>query len=412
MRYLQLLGKNTGETLRQYDALSHRLLTQAGFIDQVAAGIFNFLPLGKRVLTKIEAIVREEINKLGAQEVMMPLLQPKSLWETSGRWNTVDVLYKIKSSHGQEYGLGPTHEEIVTPLVKKFVRSYRDLPLFLYHITQKFRDEPRPKSGILRGREFGMKDLYSFHENQADLQAFYAKVSAAYLTIFKRCGLAEVKITEASGGSFTKKYSHEFNVITPAGEVELIYCDQCSFAQNTEIATVKTGGQCPKCKKGVLMLNTAIEVGNIFDLGQRFSQSFDLWFTDKEGEKQLPVMGCYGIGTTRLLGAVVEVNHDGKGIIWPSAVSPYRCHLLNLSPEKEKYSDAVYRTLVAHRCEVLYDDRCHVSAGEKLMLADLIGIPVRLVISERTGKEVEWKDRTDKKTTLLSVTAAVEKLTL
>lgn len=412
MRYSKLFGRTTSEVAKKYDAVSHELLTKAGFIDQVSAGIFNFLPPGKRVLAKIEKIIREELDKLGAQEVMMSSLQPKALWETSGRWTSVDVLYKIKSAYGPEYGLAPTHEEVVTPLAKKFIRSYRDLPLYLYHITPKFRDEARPKSGLLRAREFGMKDLYSFHDGRGDFVSFYEQIKKAYLNIFSRCGLSEVKISEASGGSFTKKYSHEFNVITRAGEVELIYCRQCNFAQNTEIAQLKKDDLCTVCRRGNLIKDKAIEIGNIFDLGTKFSQAFDLGFTDQNGDKQLVVMGCYGIGTTRLLGAIVEVNHDEKGIIWSKETAPFQCHLANLSPTQEKYADLVYRTLAGRHFEVLYDDRPNVSSGEKLILADLIGIPVRLVISDRTGHDVEWRERTSHKTTLITLNQVMDQMSL
>ncbi len=287
----------------------------------------------------------------------MPALHPKTLWQQTNRWETVDVLFKTKSQFGQEYALAPTHEETVTPLAKKFIKSYKDLPLALYHITPKFRDEPRPKSGILRGREFGMKDLYSFHANKYDLLAFYKKVTKAYLKIFSRCGLEQIKITEASGGSFTKKFSHEFNVVTPAGEVDLIYCQNCDFAQNEEISQLKPTDKCPKCA-GSIKKNRAIEVGNIFDLGTRFSEAFDLKFTDKSGKQQFPFMGCYGIGTTRLVGAIVEVYHDKAGIIWPKSVAPYQVHLLGLDLKDKNVRDNcnnIYNQLLKNGIEVLFE---------------------------------------------------------
>lgn len=410
MKYSHLFGKTTGDTIKKYDSVNHELLTKAGFIDQTGAGIFSFLPLGKRVLTRIESIVREEMDRIGGQEIMMPSLQPKALWDATERWDTVDVLYKVKSRHEQEYGLGPTHEEVVVPLAKKYLKSYRDLPLYLYHITPKFRDEARAKSGILRGREFGMKDLYSFHENRVDLESFYAEITDAYMNIFKRCGLTEVKITEASGGSFTKKYSHEFNVITSAGEVDLIYCTECNFAQNTEIAILKKGSACARCTNGLLRIDRAVEVGNIFDIGTRFSAAFDLSFTARDGSKQLAMMGCYGIGTTRLMGTIVETHHDEKGIIWPREITPYDCHLINLSPDQGKHADAVYRTLIGKGFEVLYDDRIQMSSGEKLMVADLIGVPIRLIISDRTGRDIEWKNRTDKKTRMMTTSHVINTL--
>lgn len=409
MLYSQLFGKTIKEVSAKYEARSHELLTRGGFINQVASGIYNILPLGKKVMVKIEQIIREEINAIGGQEITMPLLHPKTLWQKTDRWQTVDILFKTKSRFGQEYALAPTHEETVVPLAKKWIKSYRDLPLYLYHITEKFRDEPRPKSGILRGREFGMKDLYSFHENHDDLVAYYQKVIKAYLRIFKRCGLTNIRITEASGGSFTKKYSHEFNVLTEAGEVYLIYCNSCNFTQNKEITKIKEGERCPKCGHTRLQTGKAIEVGNIFDLGTRFSQAFKVSFIGRDNQSHLAVMGCYGIGTTRLLGAIAEINNDKNGIIWPKEVTPYHCHLVNLNL-LGNLSDVVYNTLKAKKVDVLYDDRDNISGGEKLMTADLIGIPVRLVISEKTKTNVEWKERTEEKKKLLSVAEIIEKV--
>jgi len=406
MRYSHFLGKSTAEISRTYDSINHELLTRAGYIDQVASGIFTLLPLGKRVVSRIETIIREEMDAIGGQEILMPSLHPKALWDKTDRWDTVDVFFKTKSRHGQEYGLSPTHEEIVTPLAKKYVSSYRDLPLYLYHISQKFRDEPRPKSGILRGREFGMKDLYSFHVNHEDFASFYATVTKAYLTIFARCGLTDVKITEASGGAFTKKYSHEFNILTPAGEVDLVYCDSCHFAQNSEIVKKKQG-DCMRCGEGKLQEGGAIEVGNIFDLGTRFSDAFGLFYRDQKGEQKQVFMGCYGIGTTRLMGTIAEIFHDAQGLKWPTQVTPFHCHLIDLGRETTSYAALVERTLIASSISVLFDDRERVRGGEKLATADLIGIPVRLVVSDRTKKNVEVKIRGEKKERLMSPSEVV-----
>jgi prolyl-tRNA synthetase len=411
MLYSKLFGK-TKKEVKKYEAKNQELLTKAGFIDQVAAGIYTLLPLGKIVLTKIENIIRQEMNSIGAQEIEMPLLHPKVLWEQTQRWQTVDVLFKTKSQFNQEYGLAPTHEEIVTPLVKKFLKSGKDLPLALYHITTKFRDEPRPKSGILRGREFGMKDLYSFHKDKNGLHRFYQNVIEAYLKIFHRCGLKEVKITEASGGSFTKKFSHEFNVLTKAGEVDLIYCSSCSFAQNEEITTKKSGGTCPKCQ-APLKKGKAIEVGNIFDLEDRFSKDFDLKFIDENGKEKYVIMGCYGIGTTRLIGAIVEVYHDEKGIIWPESVAPFKVHLIGLNLEEEKVKERCYNSyqrLQKEEIEILFDDRTNISAGEKLNDADLIGIPYRLIVSKKTGDKVEIKKRNENQSKIISLDEAIKLL--
>lgn len=403
MLFSKLFGKPQKTSLK-YEAKSHELLTKAGFIQQVASGIFNFLPLGKKVLSKIENIIREELDKIDAQEVLMPILHPKSLWEKTNRWKTVDVLFKTKSQYHQEYALAPTHEETVVPLVKKFIQSYKDLPLSLYHITIKLRDEPRPKSGILRGREFIMKDLYSFHPDKNDFSSFYQQIIKIYLKIFSRCGLNEIKITEASGGSFTKKYSHEFNVITSAGEVDLIYCSSCNFAQNKEISNLKINQNCPYCQNKLLN-DKAIEVGNIFDLETKFSQAFDLTFINKNGEKNFVYMGCYGIGISRLMGAVVETHYDAKGIIWPEEIAPYKIHLIALDGEnKEILKNAwdLYNFFQEKKIEVLFDERINVSPGEKLNSADLIGIPIRLLISKKTNGKIEFKKRKEKKISLLS----------
>jgi prolyl-tRNA synthetase len=402
MRYSKLFGKTQKYTSHKFESKNHELLIKAGFVDQVGAGIFSLLPMGKTVIAKIENIVREEIDAIGAQEVLMPSLHPKALWMQTSRWESED-LFRVKSKHGQEYVLAGTHEEIVTPLVKKFVKSYHDLPLALYHITPKFRDEPRPKSGILRGREFRMKDLYSFHTDKDSLSEYYQKVTEAYLKIFERCGLKDVKITEASGGTFTQKLSHEFNVLTPSGEVDLIYCKECGFAQNVEVAKAKIGDLCPNCTKRELKTARAIEIGNIFDLDTKFARAFDLKYTGRDGQEQYLIMGCYGIGTTRLMGAVVEIHHDEKGIIWPENIAPFRAHLVGLDLKDErvkKKADHLYDILSKAGVEVLYDDRTNASAGEKLNDADLIGIPVRLIVSRRTGDKVEYRKRSETQSVL------------
>ncbi len=411
MLYSKLFGKTSRSVSKQFESISHELLIKGGYINQVGSGIYSYLPLGKRVLTNIEKIIRQELNFIGAQEIMMPLLHPKNLWQKTDRWNTVEVLFKTKSRFDQEYCLAPTHEEVVTPLAKEYIKSYRDLPLALYHITEKFRDEPRPKSGILRGKEFGMKDLYSFHVNKEDFASYYQTVIKAYLKIFQRLGFPQVKITEASGGSFTKKFSHEFNVITPAGEVDLIYCSSCSFAQNKEITQLKIGDECPECKQNKLKNNKAIEIGNIFDLGSRFSDAFDLNYVDKKGNKQKIVMGCYGIGTTRILGALVEVHNDDRGIIWPENVAPYRVYLLglDLKDKQTRYNCYNhYNRLLKAGIEVLFDDREEVTAGEKFADADLIGIPIRLVVSKRTGEKIEYKKRNEKEVKILSIDEVIK----
>lgn len=415
MLYSKLFGKVKKNEGKKFEAKNQELLIKAGFIDQVASGIYTLLPLGQLVHNKIIQIIHEELKNIGAQEILMPSLHPKKLWEQTERWDSVDVLFKVKSRFGSEYALGPTHEEIVTPLAKKYVSSYKDLPLALYHISTKFRDEPRPKSGILRGREFIMNDLYSFHTSKQDLKQYYQKVITTYLTIFKRVGFKKIKITEASGGAFSKKHSHEFNVLTSAGEVDLYYCSNCQYAQNKEIATVKENDRCPSCKKGVINFGRAIEVGNIFDLGTKFSQAYDLFYLDKDGSKQLVFMGCYGIGITRIIGALIEVNHDNKGIIWPKTTTPFHLHLIGLNLNEKSVKENVfnlYQNLAKDLpINVLFDDRPDVSAGEKFVDADLIGIPLRLVCSKKTQEKIEVKERDKKETELLNYNQLIQFIT-
>ncbi|MFO0764518.1 MAG: proline--tRNA ligase [Patescibacteria group bacterium] len=410
MLYSKLVSKTSKSVTHDADSVNAKLLLQAGFVRQEMAGVYAWLPLGLRVLRKVENIVREEMNRLGAQEVLLPALQAKEHWDQTGRWDTVDVLFKLDSQTGKTYGLGPTHEEVVTPLIKEFIRSYKDLPVSVYQIQTKFRDELRAKSGVLRGREFGMKDLYSFHATQEDLEEFYAKALETYLTVFSRCGL-NAKVVEASGGAFSKKFSHEFQVLTPAGEDKILTTREGTFAQNTEITSLKEGDASPE--NGLpLELHTGVEVGNIFDLGTRFSDAFDVAFTAENGERMTAKMGCYGIGTTRLVGTIVEALHDDRGMMWPMSVAPYHVHLVsvpNKNPEVQERvlqaSQELYESLWQQDIEVLWDDRTDVSAGEKFADADLIGLPLRIVISEKTLAQgaVEWKLRNAEEAVLVAV---------
>lgn len=399
MRYSQLFGKTSKNAPSDADSPNARLLEQGGFVEHVMAGVYSWLPLGLSVLRKVEQIVREEMNALGAQEIFMPSLQPKEYWETTKRWEGVDVLFKLKSQTEKEYALGCTHEEVVTPLAQKFTRSYKELPFAVYQINTKFRDELRAKSGVLRGREFRMKDMYSFHTNQADLEVFYARALEAYVKVFARCGL-DVKVVQASGGIFTSKVSHEFQALTESGEDVLIACEKCSFGQNSEIATLKEGDACPSCG-GILKKMKGIEVGNIFDLGTKYTDAFGFNFMNEEGKQERVLMGCYGIGTSRLVGAIVEAYNDAKGIVWPKSVAPFDVHVVALKSkdeETQKLIDAavstIERELTAQRVDVLVDDR-DKGAGEKFADADLIGIPLRLVVSEKSlaAGGVEWKER-------------------
>ncbi len=388
------------------DTINHKLLVQAGYVRQLMAGVYTYTPLGLKVLRNIENIVRQAMNVIGGQEILMPALHPKANWLATGGWDKIDVLFKLKSRTDKEYALGQSHEEIVTPLAKELINSYKDLPLALYQIQWKYRDELRAKSGIMRGREFFMKDMYSFHENQADFEKFYGEVKKAYLKIFKLLGL-DAKVTEASGGSFSDKISYEFMVRTDAGEDDIFYCDSCDYCVNQEIAQVKEGDACPKCG-APLQAARAAEVGNVFDLGQKFSQDFDLTFTNQAGEKKYPIMGCYGIGISRCMGVIVEKYHDEKGIIWPESVAPYTVQLIGLN-EAEDYANNVYQTLQKNGIKVLFDDRLQ-SAGSKFAEADLIGLPIRLVISPRNGEKIEWKAREQEQVEILDLATVLERL--
>ncbi|MDD3778040.1 MAG: His/Gly/Thr/Pro-type tRNA ligase C-terminal domain-containing protein [Patescibacteria group bacterium] len=404
MKQTKLFTKTLKEVPKDETSYNAATLIRAGFIDKTTAGVYSFLPLGWRVLNKIKAIIREEMLAIEGQEISMPALSPKENWQTTGRWDDFDVLFKIKASDNKDYVLNPTHEEIVTPLVKKFVSSYRELPFSVFQIQTKFRNEKRAKAGLLRGREFLMKDLYSFHLNQEDLDAYYEKVIKAYENIFSRCGLKEsTYLTYASGGSFSK-YSHEFQTLSPAGEDLIYVCPKCQVAVNKEI--IKEQNTCPQCGNKDLQEEKAIEVANIFKLGTKFSAPFALNFQEKEGDKKEVIMGCYGLGISRLLGAIVELCHDEKGIIWPENVAPYQVHLLSLN--KNDKAEKLYQDLIACKTDVLYDNR-DVSAGEKFADADLIGCPYRLVISEKSIKAggVELKKRQDREGVILSLEQVV-----
>lgn len=589
MRYSKFFGKTSMTVPHDADSVNARLLTQGGFVEKMAAGIYNYLPLGKKVLDKIIQIIREEMNAVEGQEISMPALHPIELWQQTGRDKTADaILYRTKGAGDKDFVFAPSHEEAVTPLAKKFINSYKDLPLSVYQIQTKFRNEPRAKSGVLRGREFGMKDMYSFHVDDTDLDDYYERVKQAYLNVYERCGV-KAYVVEASGGIFSDKISHEFSVVTPAGEDTILVCKKCNIAQNLEIAEGKihnphdpeekelpmkevkmergpsvdenarvhnvpeskilksvvyklqNGGLIGVCIRGDLMVNehklskyvgqevrpaskeeleaiglvpgfispvglphvkggvkhaaevgadekgvkeiqhgktelpfvadhsirdvknfvtgankknldlvnvnlgrdftmedftdlvsiqvgfgckkcggkleevTAIEAGNIFKLGTKYSEAFDVNFTDENGKRKLAIMGCYGIGTTRLVGTIVEASHDDKGIIWPKSVAPFQVHLIALGAEKDpevkKAADNVYDAL-QHECvEVLYDDRDE-SAGKKFNDADLIGIPLRIVVSSRTlkDKSVEWKMRNEKEGKLVKYEMAPKEI--
>ena len=546
MRYSKLFGKTKHEVPCDANSINAQLLTKGGFIDKLSSGIYSFLPLGLRVLKNINKIIREEMDAIDGQELLLPSLHPIDIWKTTGRDVTMDDIFYRTKAGDKDFVFAPSHEEAVTPLVKKFVQSYKDLPLSVYQLQTKFRNEPRAKSGLLRGREFGMKDMYSFHTSEEDLDQYYKKAIEAYLNVYTRVGL-EAYVLEASGGAFSDKYSHEFSIITDAGEDTMILCKNCKFAQNLEVAEgkydnpssdeeekplekievergksvadnakahnvddwrilksvvymiedqgpigilirgdfkvnedklqryfkknlrplksvelekyglvegfispigengkqidtidfiadnsikemknfvtgankmnidfvganlgrdfqvkdfadfveVKSSFKCPKCNHE-LTEEKAVEAGNIFKLGTKFSEAFDLKYTDSDGKKKIVVMGCYGIGNTRLLGTIVEASHDENGIIWPKSVAPYLVNIVQLGDNDEvtTMANKIYQLLHEKNIDTLLDDR-DVRAGEKFKDSDLIGIPLRIVISKRTLGEncIEWKER-------------------
>lgn len=403
MRQSKYFIKTSKTSSLDEPTVNGRLLMQAGYVDKLMAGVYSYLPLGLRVLNKISQIVRAEMDAIGGSELLMPMLHPKENWKTTGGWDNIDVLFKINSRTEKQYALGQSEEEVVTPLVLSRAQSYKDLPLAVYQIGWKFRDELRAKSGLLRGREFLMKDMYSFHTSQYDFNDFYQVVKNAYLRIYKELGLV-AKVTEASGGSFSKKISYEFMVLTDAGEDDILYCDTCDYCINTEITDMVDGGKCP-INNGTLTKGRASEVGNVFDLGQKYGQDFGLGYMDEKGEKQFPIMGCYGIGISRLVGVIAEKSNDDKGLIWPKSVAPFAVHLIQLGKEESmQKANELYESLLKQGVEVLYDDR-DAGAGEKFADSDLIGIPVRIVISDKTLKEdsVEIKMRNETEAKLLPI---------
>src|SRR3989344_905434 len=411
MRYSNLFGKTSKSIQADADSANAKLLTQGGFVAKQMAGVYNYLPLGLRVLTKIQNIIREEMDAVGGNEILMPAMTQESNYVQTGR-DKMDVLFHLQGRDESELVLNPTHEEVVTPLAQKYTFSYRDLPVAVYQIQNKFRNEPRAKSGLLRGREFNMKDMYSFHVSQEDLDKYYNQVKQAYFKVYERLGVGDITVlTYASGGVFSK-YSHEFQTFAEVGEDTIFYCEKCCVAVNKEIIEEQKGA-CPECGSKKLAERQAIEVGNIFKLGDKFSKPFEFVFKDSDGQDKPVEMGCYGMGPSRLMGALVEVFHDEKGIMWPKAVAPFQVHLVSLGVDENVKQEAeeLYEKLLAKGVEVLWDDR-DAQAGAKLADADLIGIPTRLVISKKTLAEdsVEVKERNEKDAEMVKLSEIIKKL--
>jgi prolyl-tRNA synthetase len=404
MRYSNLFSKTSNDLPAEEMSKNAQLLIKAGFVHKTMAGVYSYLPLGLRVLNKIENIVRQNMIAIGSQEIFMNSLHPKKWWQDTNRWDNVDVLFKLNSQTSTEYALACSHEEQVTPIMKQFIKSFKDLPitdvkngiwpLSVFQIQTKFRDELRSKSGLLRGREFRMKDMYDFHQNQESLQAYYEEVKKAYLKSFSQMGL-DAYIVQASGGMFTENLSHEFQVICSAGEDEIVYSPTTGFACNVEVLEeLKSGQKIPDdLQKGI-----SAEVGNIFQFGDKYTKNFGVTFTDQDNKQRIPVAGAHGIGTSRCMAVIAELYNDKNGLIWPESVTPFNFYLItnlesyskdsSLNEKITKIAREVYSGSNAltrnFMDDVLWDDRMGVSIGKKLTDADLIGIPWQIVISKKS----------------------------
>lgn len=411
MKQSQLFTKTQKNAPKDEVSLNAQLLIRAGFVHKEMAGVYTILPLGLRTLNKIANIVRDEMNDTGGVEIQSAALQKKETWEKSGRWSdeVVDNWFKTKLKTDAELGLAFTHEEPLASMMKSFISSYKDLPVYVYDIRSVFRNETRAKSGIMRGREFFWKALYSFSKSESEHNDYYEKAKIAYKNIFDRLGLANMTyLTFASGGSFSK-YSHEFQTICEAGE-DIIYVDEeKKIAVNKEVYTDEVLNDIGLAKDK-LVEKKAIEVGNIFSLGYKFSEPFGLKYKDESGQEQLVYMGSYGMGISRLMGTIVELNNDEKGIIWPESIAPFKVHLISLGKNEE--AEKTYNDLEKNNIEVLYDDREDTSAGAKFADADLIGIPWRVVVSEKSlaSGGVEVKKRNEKESEIVKIDELREKI--
>ncbi|MFA5998160.1 MAG: aminoacyl--tRNA ligase-related protein [Candidatus Paceibacterota bacterium] len=385
MRQSKLFTKTRKFAPSDEVAKNAQLLVRAGYIHKEMAGVYSYLPLGLRTLNRIVQIIREEMNAIGGQELVMTALQDKELWSRTDRWDDdkVDNWFKTSFKSGGETGLAITHEEPLTRIMTEHISSYRDLPVYAYQFQNKFRNELRAKSGIMRGKEFLMKDLYSFSKDEAEHKVFYDKARAAYIKVFERMGIGErTYVTFASGGIFSE-FSEEFQTVSEAGEDTIYIDEEKRIAVNKEVCTDKTLATL-ELKRDTLVEKRAIEAGNIFNLGTRFSESLGLSYKDAEGKSVPVVMGSYGIGPTRLMGIIVETLADEKGLVWPEAVAPFAVHLVSLGKEGNeitKCAEGLYTELVEAGVEVLYDDR-DVRAGEKFADSDLLGIPTRIVVGK------------------------------
>lgn len=384
MRVSKLFTKTSKNIPGDEIAKNAQLLIRAGYIHKEMAGVYTYLPLGKKVLDKIIQIIREEMDAVGGNEISMTALQSSEPWLASGRWDdkVMDVWFKTKLANGSEIGLAPTHEEPLTKLMKSFISSYKDLPVYPYQFQIKFRNELRSKSGLMRGREFWMKDLYSFSRDQAEHDAFYAKISEAYTRVYNRLGIGDITYkTFASGGSFSK-YSHEFQTLSEVGEDTIYVHEAKHIAINQEVYNDEVLADLG-VTRSELVEKKAVEVGNIFTLGTKFSEALDLNYADEDGTNKTVFMGSYGIGPSRVMGLIAELLADDKGLVWPENIAPFRVYLVRIGGDAAiSCADDLYDELTSKGIEVLYDDR-DVHAGQKFADSELMGIPYRVTVSDR-----------------------------
>lgn len=412
------LSENFVKTLRQppadEESTSAKLLVQAGYIYKELAGVYAYLPFGKRVLDNIIQIIREEMNGVGGNEISLTALQSKDTWEASGRWSdeVMDIWFKTKLANGAELGLAPTHEEPLTRLMKNYISSYKDLPAYPYQFQIKFRNELRSKGGLMRGREFWMKDLYSFSRDRAEHEAFYDKIALAYAAVYDRLGIGDITYkTFASGGSFSK-YSHEFQTVSEVGEDTIYVHEGKKLAINQEVYNDEVLADLGVGREE-LVEKKAVEVGNIFTLGTKFSDALDLTYTDETGQQQKVFMGSYGIGPSRIMGLIAELTADAKGLVWPENIAPFRVVVVAIGDDSvvKATADELYDQLQAKGITVAYDDR-PMRPGEKFADADLMGIPHRVIVSAKTIEQngLEYKARTSEQSELLTVDELLAKL--
>lgn len=413
MKMSQLYTKTSKTVPADETARNARLLIQAGYIHKEMAGVYAYLPLGKRVLDNIAQIVREEMNAVGGQEVQMTVLQPKEIFEKTDRWDDakVDNWFKTKLNNGTELGMGLTHEEPIVDLMKDFISSYKDLPVLVYQIQSKFRNELRAKSGLLRGREFVMKDMYSFAPTQEEHDEIYEQVASAYARVYERLGIGDITYrTYADGGIFTKKFSDEFQTISPIGEDTIYVHEGKKIAFNEEIMSDETLEKMGVTREE-LVEKRGVEVGNIFPLESKYSDALELFYNDENGEQQSIIMGCYGIGVSRLVGMLAEHFSDEKGLVWPEAVAPFKVIISQLGDDDQVTQHAydMYQNLTNAGVAVLWDDRTDARPGEKFADADLLGIPYRVIVSAKTvaANTFEVKKRTSAESEMLDLDAVI-----